>query len=575
VPGDPGALCWGAAVHCPPVVGGCPRATIGSRTVTAAGAGSNWRLDESPAARAAAAAGGGPLLPPGATAAHRLARQRAAARWTAAGRARLRLAGWGHLAGRAGAPAEATSPRPQPCPAPGCGLARAAHPQPPSPLPPPQAAVGAATLALMVFGATVPRPWNPSFRTFSSFTALPGPVFAAVAWGVWLVEWLAASMKPAPHRAADVAMGYITSQVGRLGAEGVGWGAGGGGAWLEDGLAASMRPERSAAATARHRCPWPRPLPLPLAPTPSPPSLPPQVFMALDELGIPDALRAAGGRALTATEITAAAAPQADPQWVERLMRAAAAYGFVKRRRMHMTPAGARRRAGARARTPGPTRGSRRPGVGFGALILALCSAAAAGRAPSCGPRPQTPVPCPVCPGPGARDGGCSPTVYGYSLNALSATLCTGHPCGMNHFVGLARNHYMPMGRLGEVGGKGGRGAARAGPGRAEAGRAGPGRAGAGAPESVEMGQQRRGASHYQSVARPRPRNSSRGRAPSAGSSAGPAVGLAPVVLCPGAIGGARIPGMHEVLIRPAPRPSPRPAPTGHQAQHRPLHAGV
>jgi hypothetical protein len=53
-----------------------------------------------------------------------------------------------------------------------------------------------------------------------------------------------------------------------------------------------------------------------------------QVLFTLNELRIPDAL---GGGPRTARQIAAAACPAADPEWVERLMRAAASFGLVTR----------------------------------------------------------------------------------------------------------------------------------------------------------------------------------------------------------------------------------------------------
>lgn len=63
---------------------------------------------------------------------------------------------------------------------------------------------------------------------------------------------------------------------------------------------------------------------------------PTQVLFALNDLGIPEFLNQHGPS--TAAQITTEICPEADPEWVERLLRAAAAFGMVKR-----TPARQRR----------------------------------------------------------------------------------------------------------------------------------------------------------------------------------------------------------------------------------------
>jgi hypothetical protein len=317
-------------------------------------------------------------------------------------------------------------PRHQPPPRPVLNHApRPAQSQPPpNPRPTParhqprQAAIGAAALGVVALCLAVARPWDAAPRAFARFDALPRPLFAAAVWTVWALEWVCDNMKPAPHRAAEVADAYVASQARRAirGPGGGGREAGGGGSGGWTAAAAREGAPSPAAAPAGR----PSPLPFPLPPLP-------QVFMALDELGIPDALRAAAGGPLTAAELAAAAAPGADPAWLERLLRAAAAFGFLKRGRRTARRGAAGAAAGAAAGSGKDPGGGAKEGAG----------------------------------GAGAEGGDAGAAEY--SLNALSSVLCRGHPCGMADFVGLARDHFRPMAHLAEVGGSRGGGRRLAG----------------------------------------------------------------------------------------------------------------
>ncbi|KAI8475773.1 MAG: O-methyltransferase-domain-containing protein [Monoraphidium minutum] len=202
------------------------------------------------------------------------------------------------------------------------------------------AALGAAALlplALLAGAVLIVRPWDARPRSFAVVSTAPYPLFWATCALLEGCSRLAA-LKPAPFRLAELASGFVQSQV----------------------------------------------------------------LFALNDLGVPLAL-AAGAR--TAPQIAASCCPGADPEWLERLLKAAATLGLVRR-----VPAAAprRRRGGAGAAAGAPA------GATEGAV-----------------------------PGAGLTGDAFEPT-------ALTAALVEGHPACMAHFVGLFAQHYDAMGYLSE-----------------------------------------------------------------------------------------------------------------------------
>lgn len=124
-----------------------------------------------------------------------------------------------------------------------------------------------------------------------------------------------------------------------------------------------------------------------------------QVLFSLSDLRIPDALRAGGP--LTGAQVAAACCPKADPEWIERLLRAAAAFGYVARARGAAASAG----GGAGGKAGG---------------------------------------------GSGPPEALAAPPGDAFALNAVSALLCDGHPCSMRHFAALFKRQYDAMTHLSE-----------------------------------------------------------------------------------------------------------------------------